>query len=116
MRFVEHTSHILARSLFHSAMRHQMRLAYRQQLLGRLVDVGAELFAMTAACSKAHAMIRLQPSEQSPIELADLFCRLARRRIHRALRALRQNDDRQSYQVAQDVLGGRYEWLEDGIL
>jgi len=106
----------LARALFHSAMRYQTRLAFRQQLLGRLVDVGADLFAMLAACAKAHAMTRLQPSEQSPVELADLFCRLARRRITRTLQMLRDNDDRQSYRLAQDVLHGRFEWLEEGIV
>jgi hypothetical protein len=116
LRFVDRASHRLARALFHSALRHQTRLAYRQQLLGRLVDVGADLFAMAATCSKAQAMVRLQPSEQSPVELADLFCRLARRRIARTMRLLAHNEDRQSYHMAQDVLSGRFSWLEEGIL
>jgi hypothetical protein len=116
MRFVARTSHVLARTLFHSAMRHQTRLAFRQQLLGRLVDIGADLFAMTAACSRAQAMLWLQPSEQSPLELADLFCGMARRRVRLAIRRLGANDDRQAYRVAQDVLSGRFEWLEEGIL
>jgi hypothetical protein len=116
LRFVERASHRLARALFHSAAHHQTRLAYRQQLLGRLVDVGADLFAMAAACSKAHAMTRFQPSEQSPVELADLFCRLARRRVAQAMRGLRGNADHQSYRAAQDVLSGRFAWLEEGIL
>jgi alkylation response protein AidB-like acyl-CoA dehydrogenase len=116
LRFVERASRRLARTLFHSAMRHQTRLAYRQQLLSRLVDVGADLFAMMAVCSKAHAMVRLQPAEQSPVELADLFCHLARRRVVRAMQLVGDNDDRQSYRAAQDVLSGRLEWLEEGIL
>ena len=116
MRFVERSSHRLARTLFHSAMRHQTRLALRQQLLGRLVDIGADLFAMMAACSKAHALVRWQPSEQSPVELADLFCRLSRRRIMQAFHALHDNEDRASYAAAQSALSGRLEWLEEGIL
>lgn len=116
MRFVERTSHRLARALFHSAMRYQTRLAYRQQLLGRLVDIGSDLFAMSSACSKAHAMVRLQPSEQSPVELADLFCRLSRRRIANAWSQLHINEDSQSYRVAQDVLTDRMTWLEEGIV
>jgi hypothetical protein len=71
---------------------------------------------MAAACSKAHAMLRLQPSEQSPADLADLFCRLARRRVTLAFTQLHRNDDRRSYRVAQDVLAGGLEWLEEGIL
>ena len=116
MRFVERTSHRLARALIHSAMRHGMQLANRQQLLGRMVDVGSELFAMVAACSKAHAMTQLQPSEQSPVELADLFCRLARRRVTYTLQRLHDNEDRRLYGTAQDVLNGRYAWLEEGIV
>ncbi len=116
VRFIERTSHRLARALFHSAMRHQTRLAYRQQLLGRLVDIGSDLFAMAAACSKAHAMARREPSDHSPVELADLFCRLACRRITLAFRQLGHNDDRQTYRVAQDVLSGRMGWLEEGIV
>ena len=116
LRFIERMSHRLARALFHSAMRYQTRLAYRQELLSRLVDVGSELFAMTAACSKAFALVRLQPSEQSPVELADLFCRLARRRICSTMRTLTTPEDHYSYRIAQDVLSGRMEWLEEGIL
>ncbi|PIQ84243.1 MAG: DNA polymerase II [Candidatus Omnitrophica bacterium CG11_big_fil_rev_8_21_14_0_20_63_9] len=116
LRFVERTSHRLARTLFHSAARYQTKLAYRQQLLGRLVDVGAELFAMVAACAKAHAMIRLQPSEQSPVELADLFCRLARRRVTMLMKSVSSNEDRKTYRMAQDAMAGRLEWLEEGIL
>lgn len=116
LRFVKRTSHRLARELFHGAARHQTRLAYRQQLLGRLVDIGADLFAMTAACSRAQAMRRTQPSDESPVELADLFCRMARRRIDQTLRGLSENEDRSSFRAAQDVLAGRFEWLEDGIL
>lgn len=116
LRFIERTSHRLARILFHSAIRYQTRLAYRQQLLGRLVDVGGDLFAMVAACSKAHAMMRLQPSETSPLELADLFCRLARRRIALTLQRVGNNDDAASTRLAQGVLNERMEWLEEGIL
>lgn len=116
MRFVERTSHRLARSLFHGAMRHQARLAFRQQFLGRLVDIGGELFAMSAAIAKAHALMRLQPSEQSPVDLADLFCRLSRQRIATAFKQLHQNEDRRLYRAAQDVLNGRMGWLEEGIV
>ena len=116
LRFVERTSHRLALALFHSAVRHRTRLAYRQQLLGRLVDIGAELFAMVAACSKAHLMAQRQPEDDGPRELADLFCRQSRRRIAAAFRMLRHNEDRQTYRLAQRVLNDRYRWLEEGIV
>jgi len=78
--------------------------------------VGGDLFAMVAACSKAQAMAQRQPSESSPLELADLFCRLARRRVTFAMQRLGDNDDRQSSRMAQDVLSGHLKWLEEGIL
>ena len=115
-RFVDRMSHRLALKLFLSAARYQTRLAYRQQLLGRLVDIGAELFAMAAACARAHAMTRLQPSEQSPVMLADLFCRQSRRRVRQLWRALQDHDDGKLYRVAQDVLAEKVLWLEDGIV
>ena len=116
LRFVERTSHQLALALFQGALTHQARLAYRQQLLGRLVDIGAELFAMVAACSKAHRLLEQRADDPGPVELADLFCRQARRRIRATLRGLTDNDDRQAYQLAQAVLNDRYRWLEAGIL
>ena len=116
LRFVERASHRLALALFHSAVRHRTRLAYRQQLLGRLVDIGAELFAMVAACSKATLMAQRQPEDDGPRELADLFCRQSRRRIATAFRTLRHNEDRQAYRLAQRVLNDRYRWLEEGIV
>ena len=116
LQFVKRTSHVLARTLFHSCVRYQTKLAYRQQRLSRLVDIGAELFAIVATCSKAQSMTRWQPSETSPVELADLFCRMARRRIAAHFDALRHNDDRRCYRIAQDVLTNRFEWLETGIL
>jgi len=116
VRFAERMSHRLALALFGSAMRYQTKLAARQRLLGRLVDVGAELFAMVAVCAKAQAMLRLQPSERSPAELADLYCRGAQRRVLAAFHAAGDNDDQREYAVAQDVLGERMPWLEEGIV
>lgn len=116
LRYIHRTSRRLARILFHSAMRYQTGLAQKQQLLGRLVDAGGDLFAMAAACSKAQALHRANPSDAGPAELADLFCRDARERINLALWRASENHDRTTYRTAQGVLGGRYAWLEDGLV
>ncbi len=116
IRFAQSASRKLARALFHSAMRHQTKLAYRQQLLGRLVDIGAELFAMTTACARAQALLAEPTEYPHALELADLHCRAASRRIESLFSSLHANDDGRAYRLAQLFLSGETRWLEKGIL
>jgi len=97
-------------------MVHQGRLEKREVVLGRLVNIGTELFAMSAACSKAHAMIQRDPSERTSLELADYFCRVSRRRINSNFRDLFRNDDVAGNRLSSDVLAGKMQWLEKGII
>jgi hypothetical protein len=100
------------------------KLEKRQAVLGRLVEIGAELLAMTAACSRAMAMEAVRRSdrptdrdaEPGPIDLADLFCRHARRRVKERFEAVFDNDDVATYRVAQQVLAGQHGWLESGMV
>jgi len=117
LRYVDRTSRRLARSLFHAMVRFGPKLEKRQAVLFRLVDVGAELFAMAAACSRAE-MLRREPGPEAagPVEMADLFCRQARRRIEESFRSLFRNDDVRTYRVAQNVLAGQHLWLEQGLV
>jgi hypothetical protein len=48
--------------------------------------------------------------------LADLFCRLTRRRVAQTFDAVTDNDDRDAYRLAQQVLAGDLTWLEHGAL
>ncbi|MEU0566762.1 acyl-CoA dehydrogenase family protein [Nonomuraea sp. NPDC005983] len=114
LRFVERTSRKLARSTFYGMSRWQGGLEHRQSFLGRLVDIGAELFAMTAACVKAEEDAR--DLGRRPYELADTFCRQARRRVDSLFDTLWDNSDSQDVRLAKYVLDGRYTFLEEGIL
>jgi alkylation response protein AidB-like acyl-CoA dehydrogenase len=114
LRFVERTSRRLARATFHAMVRFGPQLEKRQSVLFRLVDVGAELFAMSAACARAEALRKNGRPEA--VELADLFCRYARGRVKDAFRTVFTNDDVRTYRVAQDVLAGKHEWLEAGLV
>jgi alkylation response protein AidB-like acyl-CoA dehydrogenase len=117
MRFVERSARRLARSTFYAMGRWQARLEKRQAVLGRIVDIGAELFAIASAVVYADTIRREQPQRADEArELADLFCRQARRRVAALLRDLFDNDDVDAYALAQGVLGGRFEWLEEGVL
>ena len=117
VRFVDRSCRRLARTLFHCMIRFGPRLEKRQAVLGRLVEIGAELLAMTAACSRAQAMAR-QGGEAGggAVELADVFCRHARRRVDDRFKAVFDNDDVETYRVAQQVLRGEHGWLETGMV
>ncbi|HEX7051251.1 MAG TPA: acyl-CoA dehydrogenase family protein [Longimicrobiales bacterium] len=115
LRYADRTARRLARTLAFLMARHGPALEKRQALLFRLVDVGAELFAMAATCVRANASYRSNPSERGPLVLADLFCRGARRRIARHFDAVAHNDDVFTYRVAQQVLAGEHRWVEEGL-
>lgn len=116
VRYCERTSRKLARTLFHCMVRFGPRLEKRQMVLGRLVDIGAELLAMSAVCAKARQDLARGGNAQKPVALADLFCRQARRRVHDKFEDVFFNDDTQTYRVAQQVLAGEHAWLERGIV
>jgi alkylation response protein AidB-like acyl-CoA dehydrogenase len=114
LRFIDRSARKLARSTFYGMSRWQGRLEKKQAFLGRIVDIGSELFAMSASVVRAQMLA--EDGETSAIELADLFCRQARRRIDTHFAALWHNTDNRNYQAAQQVLDGRFVWLEDGVL
>jgi len=117
VRFLDRTSRRLARTLFHLMAANGPKLEKRQALLFRAVDVGAELFAMTAAVARAHRMRRTNAGDAaSAAELADLFCRGARRKIAARFRAISSNDDVAQYAAARRLLDGRYAWLETDLV
>jgi alkylation response protein AidB-like acyl-CoA dehydrogenase len=116
LRYSERASRRLARSTFYAMARWQAKLEQRQAFLGRIVDIGAELFAISAAVVYAQTVAAEQPERaDSARELADLFCAQARRRCDALFHALWANDDDQGYAIAQGVLAGRHRWLEEGV-
>ncbi|QYC38444.1 Acyl-CoA dehydrogenase [Nonomuraea coxensis DSM 45129] len=114
LRFVERTSRKLARSTFYAMSRWQGRLEHRQAFLGRVVDIGAELFAMTAVCVKAEG--DSADLGRRPYELADTFCHQARLRVDTLLDRLWHNTDARDARLAGYVLEGRYDFVEEGVL
>jgi alkylation response protein AidB-like acyl-CoA dehydrogenase len=116
LRYVERASRRLARSTFYAMTRWQAKLEQRQAFLGRIVDIGAELFAIAAAVVYADTIASEQPERgDSARELADLFCRQARRRADALFHALWANDDDAGHATARAVLDGRHTWIEEGV-
>jgi alkylation response protein AidB-like acyl-CoA dehydrogenase len=112
LRYVERASRRLARSTFYGMSRWQGRLEHKQRFLARIVDIGAELFAMTAACVRAQR----DRADHTAVELADAFCRQARVRAEQRFDQLWHNCDDADLTLARGVLDDRYAWLEEGIL
>ncbi|MEL7061040.1 MAG: acyl-CoA dehydrogenase family protein [Acidobacteriota bacterium] len=114
LRFVEGNTRRLSRSVFHGMMVHQAAMQNKQVFLFRLVDIANELLAMAASISRTDAM-RKSGHRDAPqaLELTDLFCRQARRKIKRLFAELWSNDDSRKYRVASNVLKGRHLWMEE---
>jgi len=111
LRFVDSMSRRLARSVVHALVRYGASLKRRQAVLFRMVEVGSELFVMTATVLYAREL-----GEPEAERLADLFCRHAGVRVRDRFDALFDNDDVATYELAQQVLEGDYAWLEEGIV
>ncbi|MBF0663435.1 MULTISPECIES: acyl-CoA dehydrogenase family protein [unclassified Rhodococcus (in: high G+C Gram-positive bacteria)] len=117
LRFVERSSRKLARSTFYGMARWQGGLEKRQNFLGRIVDIGAELFAMSASCVRAERQrADGHPGADAAYELADAFCRQSRLRVEALFDGLWSNTDDSDRKLTRGVLDGRYSWLENGIL
>ncbi len=113
-RYIDRRSNRLAASLFGAMVRFGPGLERRQVLLGHLMEIGTELFAMAATCACA-----TDSAAETRVEherLADAFCRLARSRIDGHFRALKSRTQRKLNDLAGDVLENRFRWLEKGII
>ncbi|EFF93405.1 acyl-CoA dehydrogenase [Streptomyces sp. e14] len=116
LRYVERTARKLARSTFYAMSRWQGRMETKQGFLGRIVDIGAELFAMSAACVRAELLRSRGEHGREAYQLADAFCRQSRIRVGELFDRLWTNTDDLDRTVVKGVLGGVYEWLEQGVI
>jgi len=117
LRFVERSARKLARQTFYGMSRWQAKMEYHQSFLGRIVDIGAELFAMAAACSRARMLRDDDPAQgRAAFELADAFCRQSRIRVDELFGRLWANTDDTDKDVAAAVLDGDFTWLEAGVI
>jgi len=116
MRFVNRKSRKLARSLFHAMVRFGPKLEKKQAVLFRHVEIGAELLAISAACSRAMMLVKKDPANQGPVRMADVFSRQSRRKVNQLFGSVFHNDDDRTYRLAQSVLKGQEAWLEEGMV
>jgi alkylation response protein AidB-like acyl-CoA dehydrogenase len=117
LRYVERASRKLARATFYGMARWQAKLERKQRFLARIVDIGAELYAMSAVCTRAQ-MDATVGTERGAVayELANVFCGQSRLRVDELFGLLWENTDDADYAAARQVLKGRYMWLEKGVI
>ncbi len=114
LQFVEGASHKMATALFGAMVKYQNKLEQKQLLLGRLMDIGTDLFVMSATVAYA-SHLRQKNNDETPVELADFFCTLAKRRVNERFDALSDNDDKKGDILAEKVVNKDYRWLENGV-
>lgn len=116
LRYVERGARKLARSTFYAMSRWQGRMETKQGFLGRIVDIGAELFAMSAVCVRAELLRTQGDHGREAYQLADAFCEQSRIRVEELFGRLWTNTDDLDRKVVKGVMGGAYAWLEEGIV
>jgi hypothetical protein len=92
------------------------KLEKEQIILGNFVDIGVELFVMGATLSYADHLVAQNPADQTPQELADLYCREARRRIEGNFKAVKSNFNRSYDKVSRLLMDGKLDWLAAGAI
>jgi alkylation response protein AidB-like acyl-CoA dehydrogenase len=112
VQFAERSVQELGRHLSEARTRWGADFASRQLFVGRLVDIAAELYAMTVSCVYAKARSDVGTAG----ELAEVFCGQSRRRIAELFDRLYSNTDESDRVAAERVLADRYTWLEEGVL
>jgi alkylation response protein AidB-like acyl-CoA dehydrogenase len=106
----------MARTLFHQMLKFGPKLEKRQVLLGRIADIGADLFAIAASCVYAQKLIRDGESEMKVLTLVDDFAAQAHQRIAQNFHGIGENADEHGYALAQEIVAGQHTWLERGII
>jgi alkylation response protein AidB-like acyl-CoA dehydrogenase len=116
MRRVSALARKLARTLFHQMVKFGPKLEKRQVLLGRIADIGCDLFAIAAGCTYAQKLLRDGEPEAKVLEVLQDFAAQAHTRIEANFRGVRRNADQHGYELAQQVAAGDHSWLERGVI
>ncbi|MEM1440886.1 MAG: acyl-CoA dehydrogenase, partial [Verrucomicrobiota bacterium] len=104
-RKVKALSRKLARKLFHAMLRYGPKLEKKQVLLGRFVEIGAELFAMSASIGMAREFIEAGREDRADlVETVRYFNKISRGKVADLFRAIRSNADSEGYRIAKRML------------
>lgn len=118
-RFVTKKSRELAQKSLWAAARHRQGLARKQLLMTNLVKAGMQLFAVESLVWYA-SQRHVSRDHHLADGLLQHFCSQVENEFNpRPLLSFRQSlwqDDSHVFRLAQEILAGKAEWLEEGIL
>lgn len=103
LNHIDHLSRVLSRTIFHQMVHYGPKLEREQLLLGRLVDIGAELFAMSCACARTQQILIHNDDKASKraLETTNYLCQRGTERIQNLFDNLHPKTDKTSYHLAQ---------------
>jgi len=114
--YIARTCKRLARRIFYPMAIYGPKLERKTLILARFVDIGTDLYAMTASLSFAEAMLKEDPSNKAINDVADMFCRIARRRIETNFKLVwKRSHDNLIDKVGRHFLEGKYNWMAEGV-
>jgi alkylation response protein AidB-like acyl-CoA dehydrogenase len=107
MRLVRHLSRNLARGTFHAMLLYGPKLEREQLVLGRLVDIGAELFALSCAIGFAQSKVDDRSTAKEEIDrvtsLVKYQARLAQAKCEELFRNLFSKSDHAGYAIVKSL-------------
>jgi hypothetical protein len=106
MRYINNTSKKLARVLFHSMIRYGPKLDKQQLLLGRITEIGTELFILGASILRAN-------SEGKNHEIIDVIYINTKLKVKNLFKDINNNNDKANYRFAKNVLANNQIDLEN---
>lgn len=115
LHYIGRTAKRLARTMFHTMAKYGAKLEYEQLVLAAFVDIGTDLFAMSACLSHAEHLLGKNSGDQDLQNLVDYFCQSARERIARNFAHVARNHNRLLNKVSRAYAEGRYSWMNDAI-
>ena len=96
--------------------RYGPKLEREQLLLSRFVGIATELFAISATCSFAQHKIDTGEPVEEVLSLAGYACRSAKLRIDQHFAGTSENVDKRAYDLTQELMAGKHQHLQQGIV
>ena len=115
-KYVGKMSKKLARTIFHKMNKYVAALEFKQRILGRLVDIGTDLFSIAASAAYAGYLMKQNPNDKSIVRVMESYFTFAKQRIDQNFDELAKNYDSEQRKLGLDVIEDSVTWIEDGCI